>query len=125
MEKTQNYPLTISGVHLELTGSIKEYVREKMAKLFAHEAQIVRIQVELKCSPKVNKQKEFTAEGHIQIYGPPMVAKEEGSDLYKSIDLLVLKLDRMLRRRSRLKRVKRKQLHDIEIPSELPKVSHS
>lgn len=125
MEKSNHQPLTISGVHLELTNAIKEHVREKTKKLFAHEAQIIGIQVELKCNPKVNKQKEFTAEGHIRIYGPPMVAKEESDDLYKSVDLLVLKLDRMLRRRSRLKRVKRKQLHDIEIPAEIPKVSHS
>ena len=42
-------------------------------------------------------------------------------DLYKSIDLMVQKLDRMLRRRSRLQRVKRKDTHLIDLPASIPK----
>ncbi|MEM6822709.1 MAG: HPF/RaiA family ribosome-associated protein, partial [Verrucomicrobiota bacterium] len=44
-------------------------------------------------------------------------------DLYKSIDQMVHKLDRMLRRRSRLKKVKRKDTHTIDIPVAIPKAS--
>ena len=40
----------------------------------------------------------------------------------QSIDELSNKLDRMLRRRSRLRKVKRNHPHDVDIPAELPKV---
>ena len=118
--------LIISGVHLELTDALKAKVREKAEKLFTHEGHIIRIRVELEYNTHQHtKQNEFIAKGHIEIDGPPMVASVASNDLYESIDQLTLKLDRMLRRRSRLKRVKRKHPHCIDIPSEIPKTSLS
>ena len=118
------HDLIVSGVHLELTDALKAKVEEKMEKLFAHEGQIIRIRVELEYNAHQHtKQNEFIAKGHIEIHGPPMVASVASNDLYESIDQLTIKLDRMLRRRSRLKRVKRKHPHDVEIPAEIPKAS--
>ena len=48
-------------------------------------------------------------------------ASDSTEDLYKSIDNLVQKLDRMLRRRSRLNKVRRKDTHLIDIPAQIPK----
>ena len=115
--------LIISGVHLELTEALKSVVTEKMDKLFRHEGHIIRIRVELEYNAHNSKQNEYIAKGHIEINGPPKVASVATDDLYKSIDQLVVKLDRMLRRRARLKKVKRKHPHGVDIPSELPKVS--
>ena len=114
----------ISGLHMDLTDAIKAIVEEKTEKLFAHEARIQRIRVELEYNGNKGKGKkeEFIAQGHIEINGPPMIVSEATEDLYKSIDLMVDKLDRKLRRRSRLMRVKRKHPHDIEIPAQLPKI---
>ena len=123
MKKTHNN-IIITGVHLELTEALKARVNEKMTKLFAHETAIIRIRVELEYnSHHTTSQNEFIAKGHIEIHGPPMISSAASNDLYKSIDQLTVKLDRMLRRRSRLQRVKRKHPHDIEIPAELPKTS--
>ncbi len=116
-------PIIISGVHLDLTTALKEIVEEKAEKLFRHEGQIIRVRVELEHDANNSKFREFVAKGHIEIYGPALVATVETEDLYKSIDLLVLKLDRMLRRRSRLRKVKRNHPHDVEIPAEIPKAS--
>ncbi len=119
--KNNNHELIISGVHLDLTEALKEIVNEKIEKLFRHEDHIIRIRVELEFNSNVSKQNEYIAKGHIEIYGKPLVVKEASNDLYKSIDLLVDKLDRMLRRRSRLRKVKRMHPHDIDIPAEIPK----
>ncbi len=120
--KNNDHELIISGVHLELTQELKDIVHEKIEKLFRHEERILRIRVELEFNSTVTKQNQFIAKGHIEIYSKPMVVSEASDDIYKSIDLVVTKLDRMLRRRSRLKKVKRKHPHEIDIPAEIPKI---
>lgn len=118
-----NHELIISGRHLALTDSLKTFVREKTDKLFRHEERIVRIRVELEVEKVQTKENLFVAKGIIEINGPDMVASESSDEMHKSIDLLVNKLDRMIRRRSRLKKVKRNHPHSVEIPAELPKVA--
>ncbi|WOO42834.1 ribosome hibernation-promoting factor, HPF/YfiA family [Rubellicoccus peritrichatus] len=119
-----NHEIIISGVHMDLTDSIKYMVESKAEKLFQHEERIIRVRMELEAMVNKGngKQEEFIAKGHIEINGPPMVVSSASNDLYKSIDQTVQKLDRKLRRRSRLKRVKRKDTHPIELPADLPKV---
>ena len=121
----KNNEVIISGLHMELTAAIKNLVEEKTEKLFAHEARIQRIRVELEYNENKGKGKneEFIAKGHIEISGPPLIVSEATEDLHKSIDLMVDKLDRKLRRRSRLIRVKRKMTKEVEIPAQLPKVN--
>jgi len=118
-----NEDLIISGVHLELTDALKATVTEKIEKLFRHEHDIIRIRVELEYNAHNSKQKEYIAKGHIEINGPPMVVIEATDDLYKSIDQLVLKLDRMIRRRSRLKKVKRKQVPEDSVSTNVSSLS--
>ncbi len=116
-----NKDLIISGVHLELTDAIKSVVREKMAKLFQHEERIIRLRIELehKHTKSGKHQSRYEAKGIIEIPGNDMVVSETTDDLYKSIDILVDKLDRKLRRRSRLDRVNRKDIPIGEIPVEM------
>lgn len=118
-----NRDLIISGRHLPLTESLKAYVREKTEKLFRHEERIVRIRVELEGGNSQSREPIFRARGIIEISGRDMFASESSDDMYKSIDLLTDKLTRMIRRRSRLERVKRKNPQSVEIPSVLPKVA--
>lgn len=119
-----NHEVIISGVHLELTPALKQMVYDKVAKLFQHEEAIIRIRVELSADiHKGNHQEEFMAKGHIEINGPDMVVAEKTEDLYKSIDGMVIKLDRKLRRRSRLNKVKRRRVGPIDIPASLPQVN--
>ena len=113
--------IIISGTHLDLTEALKQVVLEKVTKLFEHENQIIRIRVELSVV-HANHTKAFVAKGLLEIRGRDLVANVTSDDLYKSIDLLQLKLDRMLRRRSRLRILKRKQTHQVDIPAALPKV---
>ena len=118
-----SHDLIISGIHLDLTDALKETVAQKMERLFKHEARIHRLRIELEHTGSKDHLGEFIAKGHIIMSGPELIVRVASEDLYKSIDLLVDKLDRKLRRRSRLIKVKRHHPHEIEIPgAELPKM---
>ena len=113
--------IILSGNNIDLTKALKAMVNEKISKLFDHENHIIRIKVDLCAEQVAHNRKEFQAKGLIMIKGPDLVANVSSDDLYKAIDLLENKLDRMLRRRSRLRVMKRKQPHEVEIPAEIPK----
>ena len=114
MNRQNNHELIISGIHLELTPSLKIYVQEKAERLFRHEERIVRIRVELEYDGKVDVASRFKAKGHILINGPDMNAIVSSDECHKAVSLLTDKLDRMLRRRSRLLKEKRNHPHSIE-----------
>lgn len=115
----------ITGRHIELTDSLKNIVQEKAVKLFNHDDKIIRLRVELEYNQNVTNLKEFIAKGHIEMRGPGLNVCSETEDLYKSIDEMVNKLDRMLRRKHRLSKVKRKDTHAIEFPADLPKAANA
>lgn len=118
----KQHDVIISGHHLDLTEAIKSMVHQKVEKLFKHEDRIIRLRVELS-HDRVNSGKDFyTAKGHIEIHGSDIVVTAETEDLYKSIDEMVDKLTRSLRRRSRLKKVKKKKVHEVDVPAAIPKV---
>jgi putative sigma-54 modulation protein len=109
------HEVIVSGIHLELTPSLKTFVQEKTERLFRHEERIIRLRVELECDNRQAALRQFIAKGHIQSYGPEMNASVTADECHKAVALLVDKLDRMLRRRARLNKVKRHQLHAIEL----------
>jgi putative sigma-54 modulation protein len=115
MNSPNTHELIVSGIHLELTPSLKTFVREKTERLFRHEERIVRVRVELECDPKEAVSTRFKAKGHIAIHGPDMNATVESDECHKAISMLVDRLDRMLARRHQLKRVKRHHPHTVEI----------
>jgi len=118
-----NQEVIVSGIHLDLTPSLKYYVNEKVGRLLRHEERIVRIKVELEYDGKNDVAHPFIAKGHIVIHGPDMNCSVASDDCHKSVDLLVDRLDRMLRRRSRLLKVKRNHPHAVELATLLPKTA--
>jgi putative sigma-54 modulation protein len=121
MNSQNHREIIVSGIHLELTPSLKTFVREKAERLFRHEERIVRLRVELECDPKEAVGTRFKAKGHIVIHGPDMNATVESDECHKAVALLVDKLDRMLGRRHQLQRAKRHHPHAVELETELPK----
>ncbi|ATC62549.1 ribosomal subunit interface protein [Nibricoccus aquaticus] len=118
---TNQHELIVSGIHLELTPSLKAFVQEKTDRLFRHEERIVRIRIELECDSKQSVANRFSAKGHISIHGPNLNATVSADECHKAVSLLIDKLDRMLHRRANLKKTKRHHAHAIEIDAELPK----
>ena len=105
-----NQNVILSGLHLELTDALKRIVHEKTERLFKHEDTIIRVRIELEhASCSATRSNEFVAKGHLELKGTTITISSASNDLYKSIDDLVNKLDRGLRRRSRLNKVKRKK----------------
>lgn len=83
--------VNITGHHVELTASMKEYVSNKLEKLERHIDSITNIQVTL----SVEKQRQI-AETTLHIAGADIHATAESEDMYAAIDLLVDKLDRQI-----------------------------
>ena len=110
--------LILSGLHLSLNDGHKEVVNSKMEKIFKHEEKIIRARIELERSSKSSShENEFVAKGHLELKGATITISAASDNIYKSIDDLIEKLDRGLRRRSRLKKVKRKQSSLQELPN--------
>ena len=119
-----HHDLIVSGIHLELTPSLKTFVREKTERLFRHEERIIRIRVELEFDAKETVATRFKAKGHVMINGPDMNATVEADECHKAVSLLTDKLDRMLGRRAQLFRVKRHHgPRVVELNTELPQAS--
>jgi len=103
----RNASVVITGVHLDLTESIKCYVNGKAERLFRHDPKILRVHFELIHGRARDRSSEYAAQARIEVPGPDIVVRVSSDDLYKSVDLLMDKLDRSLRRRHRLVKVKR------------------
>ena len=98
----------MSGHHLLLTPAIKSLTEEKFAKLFTRNSKIHRARVEFeeeRCRTSPTKL-TFTAKGILE--GVNIMASAAAEDLYKSIDMLVRKLDGQLRRKHGSAHAKRK-----------------
>jgi len=83
--------INISGHHVEVTDSLKDYVSEKLEKLEHHTASIISIKATL--SVEKTRQK---AEATIHVKGADIFANAEHEDMYAAIDLLSDKLDRQI-----------------------------
>jgi putative sigma-54 modulation protein len=110
----------VSGIHLELTPSLKTFVQEKAERLFRHEESIGRIRVELECDPKQAVAQRFTAKGHLQIQGPDCNVSVSSDECHKAIAMLIDKLDRMLERRARMMKSKRTHQRVADLEAALP-----
>lgn len=83
--------INLSGHHVEVTGSLREYVNTKFAKLERHFDQINNVQVILTVEKLDQK-----AESTVHIRGGEVFASAINTDMYASIDTLVEKLDRQI-----------------------------
>jgi putative sigma-54 modulation protein len=108
-------------VHVELTDALRHAVEHKAERLLRHNDYIVRIRIDLEVDKTKDINHKFIAKGHIEIGGPDLIASVSSEDCYKSIDLLVDKLDRLLERRHGLRKDKRNHPHATDLDTELPK----
>ncbi|EWC41094.1 ribosome-associated translation inhibitor RaiA [Pseudomonas stutzeri] len=83
--------VNISGVHLEVTSALRDYIEEKFDRLARHFDRIINVQVIL----QVEKLKQ-KAEATLHVAGREVIANAEHEDMYAAVDLLVDKLDRQL-----------------------------
>ena len=83
--------INVSGHHLEVTDSIRNYTLEKFERIERHFEHITNIHVILELEKKAQK-----AEATVHIKGGELFADASHDDLYAAIDALVDKLDRQI-----------------------------
>ena len=115
--------LTISGHHLDVTPALRNYVTSKLDRITRHFDQVVDVKVLLTVENLKEKQSRQRAECNVHVKGNAMFAESSHADMYAAVDELVDKLDRSIRRRSRLHKEKRNHPHEVELEAALPKVS--
>ena len=114
--------LIVRGIHIDLTDALRNAVAEKTTRLFRHEDHIVRLRFDIEHDKTADVNRRFVAKAEIEIRGPNLIASVASEDAYKSIDLLVDKLDGLLRKRSNHRKEKIHHPHGVELTSEIPKV---
>lgn len=88
--------LTISGHHLELTPSIREYVHAKLERVRRHFDHVIDAAVILTVDKLAEKDKRQRAEITLRMRGKDIHVESIAQDLYAAIDGLVDKLDRQV-----------------------------
>jgi putative sigma-54 modulation protein len=83
--------INLTGHHVEVTSSLREYVNTKFAKLERHFDHINNVHVVLTVEKLDQK-----AEATIHLKGSELHASAVNLDMYTSIDTLVDKLDRQV-----------------------------
>jgi putative sigma-54 modulation protein len=101
--------LILRGIHLWLTDAMRAALAAKADRLFRHEPRILRLRIDVECDRR-GSTRVFTARGRVELAGPDLTASVTTADAYLSINLLIDKLDRMLRKR--MTHVLRRRLGD-------------
>lgn len=83
--------INLTGHHVEITASLRDYVDTKFAKLERHFDHINNVYVVLTVE-KINQKAEAT----LHLSGTEVHASSVNADMYASIDTLVDKLDRQV-----------------------------
>ena len=92
--------INLTGHHVEITTSLREYVDTKFAKLERHFDHINNVHVILNVE-KLNQ----TAEATLHLTGGEVFANAEHTDMYAAIDSLIDKLDRqVIKHKEKMKR---------------------
>ena len=96
--------LNMTGHHLEITPSIRDYVSSKMSRINRHFDHVIDVSMILSVEKLGQK-----IEANVHLSGKDIFVESEESDMYAAIDLLVDKLDRQIIKHK--EKVKNK--HDI------------
>ncbi len=83
--------INLTGHHIEITQSLRNYVEEKFTKLERHFDQINNVHVVLNVEKLMQK-----VEAKLHLRGGEVFATSEHADMYAAIDALIDKLDRQV-----------------------------
>ena len=98
----------IRGNKIEITDSMKEYVKEKLSKLDKYSLDEFKATVLVKI-------RNYTQKVEVTIPLKTLIlrAEEEAEDFYSAVDLVVNKLERQIRKnKTKLKMKKKKKLRE-------------
>jgi putative sigma-54 modulation protein len=111
--------LTISGHHLEVTPSLREYVLTKLDRVTRHFDQVVDVNVLLTVEKLKEKERRQKAEVTLHTKGKDIFVESAHEDLYAAIDQLMDKLDRKVcQHKDRLQDHHHQSLKRVDTPTE-------
>jgi putative sigma-54 modulation protein len=90
--------LQVKGKNLEVPPAIREYAESKLAKLDRHLHETAQVELELSMERNPSIANNAVAEATVWTKGPVVRARESSSDMKASIDQLVAKLERQVKR---------------------------
>ena len=90
--------LQVKGKNVEVSPSIREYAERKLAKLGKQLAEPTQVEVELSEQRNPSIAASQVAEATVFTKGPTLRAREASPDMKASIDQLVDKLERQVKR---------------------------
>jgi putative sigma-54 modulation protein len=108
--------LQVKGKNVEVTDSIRQYAQEKLGKLERQLADPTRVELELAVERNPSISANHVAEATIWTKGPVLRAREASADHKASIDQLVDKLERQVKRY----REKRRRYRGSPAPEAIP-----
>jgi putative sigma-54 modulation protein len=85
--------INISGHHVDVTDSLRNYIKSKMTRIERHFDQVIDAHVVLDVTKLVNK-----AETTIHVSGNTIHAESTSEDMYAAIDTMLDKLDRQVKK---------------------------
>ena len=85
--------LNITGHHIDVTNSLRNYVTSKLDRVERHDDHITNVHVVLSVEKLVQK-----AEATLHTTGAEIFADADSENLYAAIDSLAQKLDRQVRK---------------------------
>jgi putative sigma-54 modulation protein len=110
--------LQVKGKNVEVTDSIREYAEEKLSKLERQLADPTRVELELAVERNPSISQNHVAEATIWTKGPILRAREASADHKASIDQLVDKLERQVKRYREKRRSRRTQVPAAGLPED-------
>jgi putative sigma-54 modulation protein len=97
--------LQVKGKNVEVTPSIREYAERKLGRLGKQLAEQTQIELELSEQRNPSIADSQVAEATVFSKGPTLRARESSRDMKASIDLLVDKLERQVKKYSERRHV--------------------
>ena len=86
--------LQISGHHLEVTASLKEYVVNKLERVLRHFDQVISVEVILSVDKSKEKTGRQNASVTVNLKGKEIFVEKCDENMYAAIDKLIDMLDR-------------------------------
>jgi putative sigma-54 modulation protein len=122
--------LQVKGRNLEISDQIREYAEEKLGKLDRLVKDPTRIELELAVEKNPSIADNQVAEATVWTKGPVLRARETSADMKASIDQLVTKLERQVKRYREKRRPRKHDRQDgaavepgpVEISEEGPAI---
>ena len=97
--------LQVKGKNVEVTPSIRESAERKLAPLGKQLAEQTQVEVELSEQRNPSIAENQVAEATVFTKGPTLRARESSRDMKASIDMLVAKLERQVKRYTERRRI--------------------